>query len=78
MAKRQTHRVFVRVSNVNDFIYVIKLQSFISDYRPSCMHCFELYICLRKLRNCRNDRCHGLSVYPVCVCNTVRLGQDTT
>ena len=20
-------------------------------------------------------RCHGLSVYPVCVCNTVRLGQ---
>ena len=23
-------------------------------------------------------RCHGLSVYPVCVCNTVRLGQDTT
>ena len=42
MAKRQTHSVFVRVSNVNDFIYVIKLQSFISDYRPSCMHCFEL------------------------------------
>ena len=23
-------------------------------------------------------RCHGLSVYPVCVCNKVRLGQDTT
>ena len=23
-------------------------------------------------------RCHGLRVYPVCVCNTVRLGQDTT
>ena len=21
------------------------------------------------------NRCHGLSVYPVCVCNTVRLGQ---
>ena len=21
------------------------------------------------------SRCHGLSVYPVCVCNTVRLGQ---
>ena len=20
-------------------------------------------------------RCHGLSVYPVCVCNTIRLGQ---
>ena len=20
-------------------------------------------------------RCHGLSVYPVCVCTTVRLGQ---
>ena len=25
-----------------------------------------------------NNRCHGLRVYPVCVCNTVRLGQDTT
>ena len=24
------------------------------------------------------NRCHGLRVYPVCVCNTVRLGQDTT
>ena len=24
------------------------------------------------------DRCHGLRVYAVCVCNTVRLGQDTT
>ena len=23
-------------------------------------------------------RCHGLRLYPVCVCNTVRLGQDTT
>ena len=23
----------------------------------------------------RYSRCHGLSVYPVCVCNTVRLGQ---
>ena len=23
----------------------------------------------------RYDRCHGLRVYPVCVCNTVRLGQ---
>ena len=23
-------------------------------------------------------RCHGLRVYAVCVCNTVRLGQDTT
>ena len=22
-----------------------------------------------------NTRCHGLRVYPVCVCNTVRLGQ---
>ena len=22
-----------------------------------------------------HDRCHGLRVYPVCVCNTVRLGQ---
>ena len=22
--------------------------------------------------------CHGLRLYPVCVCNTVRLGQDTT
>ena len=21
------------------------------------------------------SQCHGLSVYPVCVCNTVRLGQ---
>ena len=21
------------------------------------------------------SRCHGLRVYPVCVCNTVRLGQ---
>ena len=24
------------------------------------------------------SRCHGLRLYPVCVCNTVRLGQDTT
>ena len=23
----------------------------------------------------QSHRCHGLSVYPVCVCNTVRLGQ---
>ena len=28
--------------------------------------------------SCGTCRCHGLSVYPVCVCNTVRLGQDTT
>ena len=25
-----------------------------------------------------SSRCHGLRLYPVCVCNTVRLGQDTT
>ena len=24
------------------------------------------------------SRCHDLRLYPVCVCNTVRLGQDTT
>ena len=34
----------------------------------------------RSVRPCymKAYRCHGLRVYPVCVCNTVRLGQDTT
>ena len=37
------------------------------------------YLCVHSFANWPNrSRCHGLSVYPVCVCNTVRLGQDTT
>ena len=40
-----------------------------SDVHTSVYSC--VYDCMRRSLS----RCHGLRVYPVCVCNTVRLGQ---
>ena len=40
-----------------------------------CFNNNELRYCDTVQHACLITRCHGLSVYPVCVCNTVRLGQ---
>ena len=47
--------------------------------RPRCYACLvnKPYLGVYRIR-LHTPRCHGLRLYPVCVCNTVRLGQYTT
>ena len=61
---------FRYVANKLNGTFALMPQGWISSFKkiphPSNLHTTYLF------------RCHGLRVYPVCVCNTVRLGQDTT